>query len=132
MFKNRCFIVSVLLILISVLDINSQEKDKKGMEEMWGETSVTGDALKSGKAKLFDEGNYGMFIHWGLFSNLGGVWEDKTYYGIGEWLMSKRVANISPKEYMETAKTFNPTEFDAKKIAQLSKRCWDEIYYHYQ
>uniref|UniRef100_UPI0015CCB095 hypothetical protein n=1 Tax=Winogradskyella costae TaxID=2697008 RepID=UPI0015CCB095 len=52
MLKNRCFIVSVLLILISVLDINSQEKDKKGMEEMWGETSVTGDALKSGKAKL--------------------------------------------------------------------------------
>lgn len=59
----------------------SQEKDK-GMDEMWGETTVMSDAFISGKAKLFDEGNFGMFIHWGLFSNLGGVWEGKTYYGI--------------------------------------------------
>tara|TARA_R110001606_G_scaffold143046_1_gene282322 strand:- start:1096 stop:2880 length:1785 start_codon:yes stop_codon:yes gene_type:complete len=119
MFNKRRFIFSVLVMFVCVLSTYSQ--DGKGMEEMWGETNVSGDALKSGKAKLFDEGNYGMFIHWGLFSNLGGVWEDKTYYGIGEWLMSKRVANIAPKDYMETAKTFNPTEFDAKKIAQLAK-----------
>jgi len=100
----------------------SQKKDgEKGMEEMWGETTVMSDALKSGKAKLFDEGNFGMFIHWGLFSNLGGVWKDKTYYGIGEWLMNKRVANIPPKDYMATAKDFNPTEFDAKAIAKLAK-----------
>lgn len=98
----------------------SQEKEK-GMEEMWGETTVMSDALKSGKAKLFDEGNFGMFIHWGLFSNLGGKWKDKTYYGIGEWLMHKRVANIPPKEYMETAKDFNPVKYDAKRIAQLAK-----------
>jgi alpha-L-fucosidase len=121
MFKKGYLIFSILVMFISVLDVNAQEPKVKGMEEMWGETNVSGDALKSGKAKMFDEGNYGMFIHWGLFSNLGGVWEDKTYYGIGEWLMSKRVANIAPKDYMETAKTFNPTKFDAKKIAQLAK-----------
>ncbi|MEO9571957.1 MAG: alpha-L-fucosidase [Polaribacter sp.] len=103
------------------MNIYSQDPKDKGMEEMWGETKVSGDALTSGKAKLFDEGNYGMFIHWGLFSNLGGVWKDKTYYGIGEWLMSKRVANIAPKDYMKTAETFNPVKFDAKKIAQLAK-----------
>jgi|TARA_B110000971_G_scaffold185554_1_gene193800 alpha-L-fucosidase len=98
----------------------SQEKDK-GMDEMWGETTVMSDAFISGKAKLFDEGNFGMFIHWGLFSNLGGVWEGKTYYGIGEWLMNKRVADIPPKDYMAAAKDFNPTEFDAKAIAKLAK-----------
>ena len=117
--KNIIKLVFAITLIFASNNIFSQ-KDK-GMEEMWGETRVSGDALKSGKAKLFDQGNYGMFIHWGLFSNLGGVWKDKTYYGIGEWLMSKRVANISPKEYMETAKTFNPTEFDAKQIAQLAK-----------
>ena len=120
MFKKRNFLFSVLVMFICVVNIHAQNP-KKGMEEMWGETNVSGDALLNGKAKLFDEGNYGMFIHWGLFSNLGGVWEDKTYYGIGEWLMSKRVANIPPKEYMETAKTFNPDQFNAKKIAQLAK-----------
>jgi alpha-L-fucosidase len=111
-----CSLVFSILTNISF----SQEKDK-GMEEMWGETTVNSDALISGKAKLFDEGNFGMFIHWGLFSNLGGKWEDKTYYGIGEWLMNKRVADIPPAEYMKTAKNFNPTEFDAKAIAKLAK-----------
>ena len=107
--------------MLSNFSYSQKIEGEKGMEEMWGETTVTSDALKSGKAKLFDEGNFGMFIHWGLFSNLGGVWEDKTYYGIGEWLMNKRVANIPPKEYMKTAKDFNPTKFDAKAIAQLAK-----------
>jgi alpha-L-fucosidase len=118
--KNK---ISFLLLAFLIMTNNfiAQVKDDKGMDEMWGETSVMSDALKSGKAKLFDEGNFGMFIHWGLFSNLGGVWEDKTYYGIGEWLMNKRVANIPPKEYMKTAKDFNPTKFDAKAIAKLAK-----------
>jgi alpha-L-fucosidase len=111
-----CSLVFSMLTNVSF----SQEKDK-GMEEMWGETTVLSDASKSGKAKLFDEGNYGMFIHWGLFSNLGGKWEGKTYYGIGEWLMNKRVADIPPEEYKKTAKNFNPAEFDAKAIAKLAK-----------
>jgi alpha-L-fucosidase len=61
-----------------------------------------------------------MFIHWGLFSHLGGKWNEKTYYGIGEWIMSPRVAGISPEEYKKTANDFNPSEFDAKAIAQLA------------
>jgi alpha-L-fucosidase len=117
---NKYILIAIMLISISN-SVFSQNPKNKGMEEMWGETKVSGDALLNGKAKLFDEGNYGMFIHWGLFSNLGGVWKDKTYYGIGEWLMSKRVANIPPKEYMETAKTFNPYQFNAKRIAKLAK-----------
>ena len=88
---------------------------------MWGDEKVKLEVLKNGKAKLFDEGNFGMFIHWGLFSHLGGKWKDKTYYGIGEWIMNPRVANIPPKEYMKVAKHFNPKDFDAKMIAKLAK-----------
>ena len=121
MFKKGYLIFSILVMFISVLDVNAQEPKVKGMEEMWGETNVSGDALKSGKAKMFDEGNYGMFIHWGLFSNLGGVWKDKTYYGIGEWLMNPRMAGIPVEDYKKVANDFNPTGFDAKAIAQLAK-----------
>jgi len=99
----------------------SQEGHEKGMEEMWGETKVSVDALKNGKGKFFDESNFGMFIHWGLFSNLGGVWDKKTYYGIGEWIMNPRMAGIPVKDYKQIANNFNPTGFDAKKIAQLAK-----------
>ncbi len=121
MLKKGYLIFSILVLFIGVLEINSQEPKEKGMEEMWGEAKVSGDALKSGKAKLFDEGNYGMFIHWGLFSNLAGVWDNKTYYGIGEWIMNPRMAGIPVEDYKKVANDFNPTGFDAKAIAQLAK-----------
>ncbi len=103
----------------------AQEKKEKsesqGMDEMWGEASVSDTKIREGRDKFFDESNFGMFIHWGLFSDLAGKWKDKTYYGIGEWLMNPRVANIPTKEYMEVSKDFNPTKFDAKAIAKLAK-----------
>ena len=57
------------------------------MDTMWGETTVSLDALKAGRGKLFDEGNFGMFIHWGVYAEAAGQWEGKNYYGIGEWIM---------------------------------------------
>lgn len=88
---------------------------------MWGESAVSVDALKAGRGKLFDEGNFGMFIHWGLFSHLGGKWQGKTYYGIGEWIMNPNMAGIPVADYKKVAKEFNPSKFDAKAIAQLAK-----------
>ncbi|ANW96380.1 alpha-L-fucosidase [Wenyingzhuangia fucanilytica] len=113
----------VLLLATVIIFSNSlySQGSEKGMEEMWGDTSVTEDALKNGKGKFFDESNFGMFIHWGLFSNLGGVWKDKTYYGIGEWIMNPRMAGIPVDDYKKIANDFNPVNFDAKKIARLAK-----------
>ncbi|MCP4313344.1 MAG: alpha-L-fucosidase [Bacteroidetes bacterium] len=91
------------------------------MDKMWGDTKISVDALKAGRGKLFDEGNFAMFIHWGLFSHLGGVWQDTTYYGIGEWIKHPRMAGIPDKDYMAIAKEFNPSDFDAMAIAQLAK-----------
>lgn len=113
--------LTIMVVLFMSISVISQTKKGAEMDEMWGESNASIDALKSGKAKLFDESNYGMFIHWGLFSNLGGVWKNKTYYGIGEWIMNPRVANIPPAEYMKISADFNPEKFDAKKIAQLAK-----------
>ncbi|MCC5928653.1 MAG: alpha-L-fucosidase [Cyclobacteriaceae bacterium] len=91
------------------------------MNEMWGSSSPSNEALKAGKEKLFDQGNYAMFIHWGLYSHLGGKWKGRTYYGIGEWIMNKNMANIPVEEYKEIAKEFNPVSFDARAIARLAK-----------
>ncbi len=118
-----------VLLFITVLCCVTmgQAQEPKGKEKelsmdlMWGENTVSVDALKAGRGKLFDESNFGMFIHWGLFSHLGGKWNGKTYYGIGEWIMSDRVAQIPPEEYKKIANDFNPLEFDAHAIAQLAK-----------
>ena len=118
--SSTCLVLAVAVFMLTISSY-SQENDKNGMEEMWGDTSVSSDALKNGKGKFFDESNFGMFIHWGLFSNLGGVWDNKTYYGIGEWIMNPRMAGIPVEEYKKIANDFNPIGFDAKKIAQLAK-----------
>ena len=71
------------------------------------------------RGHLFKWGKYAMFIHWGLYSQLGAEWNGKTYYGIAEWI--KHEANIDKDEYKSLARNFNPTDFDAMRIAQLAK-----------
>ena len=104
----------IIFLSLSIVSGYSQSMDK-----MWGNTSTSNNNTVVEKEKLFDDGNFGMFIHWGLFSHLGGKWKDKTYYGIGEWI--KSMAEIPANEYMEPAKEFNPYEFNAKAIAKLAK-----------
>lgn len=74
----------------------------------------------------FKEAKYGMFIHWGLYSQAGGVWkgkrmEDSKNPGpkVSEWLMHK--FQIPRNEYAALAKTFNPDKSFAQNIAQLAK-----------
>lgn len=117
---NPKHILLIFLVIICSFETIAQEKEQ-GMDNMWGESNVQLDALKAGRGKLFDEGNFGMFIHWGLYSSLGGIWKDTTYYGIGEWIKHQRMAGIPANEYMSLAQNFNPYEFDAKKIARLAK-----------
>ncbi|WP_372776072.1 alpha-L-fucosidase [Mangrovibacterium sp.] len=74
----------------------------------------------------FKEAKFGMFIHWGLYSQAGGIWkgtriDDSPYPGpkVAEWLMS--TFQIPRIEYEELAKTFNPDKSFAENIARLAK-----------
>ena len=91
------------------------------MDKMWGENVVKLRADSAKRGQLFDEGNYAMFIHWGLYAHLANKVDGKNYYGIGEWIMHPRMAGIPVAEYKQLAKAFNPVKFDAKAIAQLAK-----------
>lgn len=98
---------------------DSDKKETVGMDEMWGgKASKEVDSLRG---KNFIDGNYAMFIHWGLYSELANTWNGKTYYGIGEWIMHKEVAGIPVDEYMATAKNFNPKHFNADDVVSLAK-----------
>ncbi|WP_044302948.1 alpha-L-fucosidase [Rhodopirellula sallentina] len=92
------------------------------MDATWGESTVKLRADNAQRGELFDEGNYAMFIHWGLYSQLGNKVGDKTYYGIGEWIMDPKMAGIPVDQYKELAQTFNPTDFDAEAIVDLAKK----------
>ncbi|MGB2266777.1 MAG: alpha-L-fucosidase, partial [Akkermansiaceae bacterium] len=97
------------------------EAGKEKMDDLWGESVVKLRAADAKRGQLFDDGNYAMFIHWGLYSNLGNKVDGKTYYGIGEWIMNENMAGIPIPKYKLLAKEFNPLKFDAPAIAQLAK-----------
>ncbi len=69
------------------------------------------------RAAWFRDAKFGIFMHWGLYSELGNEWKGKTYYGSGEWIMNR--AKIPATEYAEVAREFNPTNFDARAWANF-------------
>jgi len=91
------------------------------MDGMWGEQVMKLNAADAERGRLLTEGNYAMFIHWGLYSHIGNLYKGKSYYGIGEWIMNRNMADIPVDEYKALAKEFNPVKFDANKIAKLAK-----------
>lgn len=82
---------------------------------------VPAEEQRSDQQVLFEDGNYAMFIHFGLYSKLEGVWKGKTYRGNAEWIMNGNQAGIPVDEYMAEAATFNPYEFDAEKVVAIAK-----------
>lgn len=67
----------------------------------------------------FRDAKFGLFIHWGLYAELGGVYKGRNYYGSGEWIMHQ--AKIPAAEYAALAKEFNPVDFNADAWAQMAK-----------
>ncbi|AEU35935.1 alpha-L-fucosidase [Granulicella mallensis] len=63
---------------------------------------------------------FGMFIHFGLFSEFGGVYHGKQIdNGYSEQIMAN--APIPVEEYAAAAQTFNPTKWDPDAIVALAK-----------
>ena len=117
--RLRAMKKSTLVLLVAGSITCAAAGAEETMDQMWGDAKVRVGIEKGDRAALFRDGNYGMFIHWGLFSHLGGQWRGQTFYGIGEWI--KRQMKIEDADYMALAKEFNPTEFSASKIAKLAK-----------
>ena len=64
---------------------------------------------------------YGMFIHWGIYSELGGVWQGKPVTsGYSEQI--QMWANIPEADYREVASRFDPVRFDPAAICSLAKQ----------
>ncbi len=61
-----------------------------------------------------------MFVHFGLYSELGGVWQGRNVdSGYSEQIMAN--APIPRDEYAALAKSFDPEKFDADAIVVLAK-----------
>jgi alpha-L-fucosidase len=68
----------------------------------------------------FIDARFGMFIHWGLYSNPGGVWKGRRItHNYSEWLQASE--HIPRTEYRELAKLFNPSDFSADEWIQEAR-----------
>ena len=74
---------------------------------------------RDARMKWWREARFGMFIHWGLYSIPGGVWNGKPVPSVGEWIMNE--ASIPVADYKALAPQFNPTGFSAQDIVALAK-----------
>ena len=80
----------------------------------------TQSATTAQRAGWFTEAKFGMFVHWGLYSILGGTYNghtmpDKSFKQgdswYAEWIQQR--LEVPKEEYRALAKQFNPVNFDA-------------------
>ena len=93
---KRIFIVIVLLTVISNYSMATTEDNLH-----W-----------------FKDAKFGLFIHWGLYSQTAGEWKGHPTEGGEHFMLYER---IPLKEYATIAKDFNPVKFDAKKWVRAAK-----------
>jgi len=67
----------------------------------------------------FKDAKYGMMVHFGLYSMLGGEWKGKRVRTYAEWIQS--CFAIPNREYEKLAAVFDPIYFDADEWIRLAR-----------
>lgn len=106
--KNR---LTIIIILLSFAQVKAQENIDYLNEDL--------ESIENRMA-WFSDAKYGMFIHFGLYSQLGGVWNDEPADGYAEWIQATQ--DIASQEYAMLTHTFNPKSFNADFIAETAKK----------
>ena len=104
---NTRKIILVLLAALPSAFVHAETSEKESLQAY------------NARMEWFAEAKYGMFIHFGLYSQVGGVWKGKQIKKYAEWIQGN--ANIDRDEYAELAKAFNPVDFDADFIVRSAK-----------
>jgi alpha-L-fucosidase len=64
----------------------------------------------------FQDAKYGLFVHWGVYSIMGGGGDQ----GIAEWIMERK--NIPIVQYEKLPGFFNPVDFDPAEWVSMVKQ----------
>ena len=125
--KKMALPVAMAMCLVMQFGCKSQESEDKSVDYV----TETGKSLDFGKTaaaaytpeirknmNTLYEDKFGMFVHWGPYAQLEGVWDGKNV--AAEWIM--RRGFIPVKDYeREAAGKFRPDKFDAKQWVDIAE-----------
>lgn len=92
---SKLMAMSALALSITTTVVNAESRSEK--------------TAPADTAEWLDEAKFGMFIHWGIYSELAR----------GEWVMNRE--KIPVAEYSSLAKNFNPVKFNAEEWVAIAK-----------
>lgn len=78
-------------------------------------------AQRDARMAWFRDARFGMFIHWGLYAQAGGIWNGKPtkVNRCAEWLQI--AGKVPVADYARLAKDFNPTQYDPDAWVRAAK-----------
>src|SRR5215217_670585 len=98
--KHKSIFLSLLIVFVNTLAFG--QHDPKALKD-------------------WQDQKYSMFIHFGVYSVLGGVWQGKpSYRNVSEQIQAH--AGIYSDDYENVAKTFNPEKWNPDAIVALAKQ----------
>ena len=101
--------IILMALLFSVLTGNGQ---KNYLDESTKEFAE--------RMEWFLDAKYGMFIHFGLYSHLGGIYQGNDEGRYAEWIQANQ--QIPKSDYNKLMDDWTPDNFDADKIVTLAKK----------
>lgn len=84
------------------------------------QTPTNADQATQAALQEWKNDHFGLFIHFGVYSHLGGIWNGEQIPFYGEQIMNH--ARIPIDQYEAVAHQFNPIDFNADSIVLLAKQ----------
>ena len=103
--------MAVLMLHTPVLSFAQDQEHAKVVES---------ESDRNARMAWWKEARFGMFVHWGIYSVVGGKYKGQDLPNSAEWMMCRGKIPIS--EYQEYAAQFNPIKFDSDEFVGRAKR----------
>ena len=100
----------ILVLLVAILTIQTSFAQKRSTNKKLSDDE---------RMEWWRDSKFGMFIHWGAYSIVGGERGTKIAGGGAEWAMDKLDYTI--EDYEKFPEMFNPTLFDADAWVTMAK-----------
>lgn len=114
-------LAGVIIMTSRVMTAKAGDFDKADQSRIVSECATIRETPAERDARMdwFRDAKLGMFIHWGLYSQLAGEWKGKQISGGVEWIQN--FLGIPSSQYSPLDRTWKPDQYDARGWVRLMK-----------